>query len=229
MFAVYGVSGQLFRGSLEELRQNNPVSAVARIQAIHPLGRDDEHGSFAFKHDLVDAAQHASHASHDEAHRVGLAAYAQTQAGDPVRHTLKTVGELMSRKVITLPQTATVQEAWQTLVQRGVGQAPVVNAQGILLGLVSRADLLQLDRLPSPNTDAKAWQAFLGQSVVNIMWTPVPSVSPETDIRKLAHVLLDSGLSGLAVVDGQGFVHGFISRSDVLRAVVTEPPLDLWG
>ncbi len=208
MFAVYGVSGQLFRGSLEELRQNNPVSAIARIRAIHPLGRDDGHA---------------------EAHRVGLAAYAQTQAGDPVRHTLKTVGELMSHKVITLPQTATVQEAWQTLVQRGVGQAPVVNAQGILLGLVSRADLLQLDRLPGPDTDAKAWQLFLGQSVVNIMWTPVPSVSPETDIRKLAHVLLDSGLSGLAVVDQQGFVHGFISRSDVLRAVVTEPPLDLWG
>ena len=221
MFAVYGVSGQLFRGSLEELRQNNPVSAIARIHNIHPVGRDDGHDAFAY--------QHAAHTTHDEAHRTGLAAYAQTQAGNPVRHTLKTVGELMSRNVITLLQTATVHEAWQTLVQQGVGQAPVVDAQGILLGLLSRADLLQLNRLPGPNNSPQAWQDFLGQSVANIMWTPVPSVAPETDIRKLAQVLLDTGLSGLAVVDGQGWVQGFISRSDVLRAVVTPAPLDLWG
>jgi len=30
-------------------------------------------------------------------------------------------------------------------------------------------------------------------------------------------------------VDDQGLVMGFISRSDILRAVVTDPPLDLWG
>jgi CBS domain-containing protein len=42
-------------------------------------------------------------------------------------------------------------------------------------------------------------------------------------------VLLESGLPGLPVVDEQGRVIGFISRSDILRAVVTEPPLDLWG
>lgn len=218
MFAVYGVTGQVSRGSLEALRLSNPVSAIARIQNIHPVGRDDVH-----------VAPHATLHSHDEAHRTGLAAYAQAQAGDPVRHTLKTVGELMSRKVITLPQAATVHEAWQTLVQQGVGQAPVVNAQGVLTGLLCRADLLQLQRLPGPDNSLAAWQAFLGQSVASIMWTPVPSVAPETDIRKVAHALLDTGLPGLAVVDGQGFVHGFISRSDVLRAVVTEPPLDLWG
>ena len=60
------------------------------------------------------------------------------------------------------------------------------------------------------------------------MWTPVPSVAPDTDIRRVARVLLDSGLPGLAVVDDDGRVTGFISRSDILRAVVADPPLDLW-
>ena len=65
--------------------------------------------------------------------------------------------------------------------------------------------------------------------VVDIMATPVPSVSPDADIRRVARVLLDTGLPGLAVANEEGNVIGFVSRSDILRAVVTDPPLDLWG
>jgi CBS domain-containing protein len=41
-------------------------------------------------------------------------------------------------------------------------------------------------------------------------------------------VLLDTGLPGLPVVDDDGHVVGFISRTDILHAVVADPPLDLW-
>jgi CBS domain-containing protein len=73
-----------------------------------------------------------------------------------------------------------------------------------------------------------AWQALLAQRVSDLMWTPVPSVAPETDIRRLARVLLDTGLPGLPVVNEQDGVMGFVSRTDILRAVVADPPLDLW-
>jgi CBS domain-containing protein len=73
-----------------------------------------------------------------------------------------------------------------------------------------------------------AWQALLAQRVADLMWTPVPSVAPETDIRRLARVLLDTGLPGLPVVNAQDGVMGFVSRTDILRAVVGDPPLDLW-
>jgi CBS-domain-containing membrane protein len=139
------------------------------------------------------------------------------------------VDTLMSRTVVTLLDTATVQQAWQTLAEQGVGQAPVLNAGGMLVGLLSRADLLRPERLPTPDSHALVWRALLAQSVQDIMWTPVPSVSPDTDIRRVARVLLDTGLPGLPVVDEQGAVIGFVSRSDILQAVVTDPPLDLWG
>jgi CBS domain-containing protein len=92
-----------------------------------------------------------------------------------------------------------------------------------------RADLLPPDRLPAPDRHAVAWQALMAQSVSDIMTTPVPSVAPEADIRHVAQVLLDRDLPGLPVVDAEGGVTGFVSRSDILRAVVTDPPLDLWG
>jgi CBS domain-containing protein len=83
--------------------------------------------------------------------------------------------------------------------------------------------------LPGPDTHALVWKALLVQSVTEWMWTPVPSVAPDTDIRRVARVLLDSSLPGLPVVDDQGLVIAFVSRSDILRAVVADPPLDLWS
>jgi CBS domain-containing protein len=45
----------------------------------------------------------------------------------------------------------------------------------------------------------------------------------------LALLLLDTGLPGLPVVDDDGGLRGFVSRSDILKAVVHDPPLDLWA
>lgn len=225
MFSVYGVGGQLFRGSLEQLRQIGGVSAVARTNPIQPIGYDgdDAHsaapGLFSVPH------PHAS----DEAHRSALAAYAQTQHVLLPRHPLSRVDALMSHRVITIAATATVLQAWEILARQGVGQAPVVNEAGVLVGLLSRADLLHPDRLPRPDSHALVWRALLAKSVQEIMTTPVPSVASNTDIRRVARVLLDTGLPGLPVVDALGQVSGFVSRSDILRAVVTDPPLDLWG
>ena len=224
MFSVYGVGGQLFRGSMEQLRHIGGINAVARSNSVQAVGREGRDHSA----DVFTAL--AQPAASDETHRSALAAYAQTQqVAVAQRHPLKLVVDLMSRVVITIAENATVLQAWQTLAQHGVGQAPVLNRAATLVGLLSRVDLMRPERLPTPDSHALAWQVLLAQSVCDIMSTPVPSVAPDTDIRRVARVLLDTGLPGLAVVDEQGLVCGFISRSDILRAVVTDPPLDLWG
>ena len=61
------------------------------------------------------------------------------------------------------------------------------------------------------------------------MVSPIPTVSPDTGLRRLASVLLDTGLPGLPVTDEYGSLVGFISRTDILRAVAADPPLDLWS
>jgi CBS-domain-containing membrane protein len=134
----------------------------------------------------------------------------------------------MTRHVISLPDIATVEQAWELLAAKGIGQAPVIDESHMLVGLLSRADLTRPDRLPAPDSHALVWRALLAQSVTDVMWSPVPSVAADTDIRRVARVLLDTGLPGLPVVDEAGLVQGFVSRSDILRAVVADPPLDLW-
>lgn len=226
MFYIYGVSGQSFRGSMEQLRQIGRVGAMARANAVRPVKRDGRSPASTDPEILLGAV---TSAPADEAHRIALAAYTQTQNPVMQRHPLRRVDDLMSSNVVTISDAATVLDAWHLLARHGIGQAPVVNEAGVLVGLLSRADLLNPDSLPAPDSNALVWRALMAQNVCDIMWSPVPSVAAATDIRRVARVLLDTGLPGLAVVDEQGVVTGFISRSDILRAVVMDPPLDLWG
>lgn len=221
MFSVYGKAGRLFRGSMEDLRKVDAMSALARSRRIAPIGQDARDHASAFP-----ATVHETPV--DVVHRSAMAAYAQTTKAETHRHPLSRVEDIVTRTVVTLPDTATVGDAWAMLAERGMGQVPVVDAQGVLVGLLTRADLTRPDRLPGPNMHALVWRALLAQSVAEVMWSPVPSVAMDTDIRRVARVLLDTGLPGLPTVDDLGHVTGFVSRTDILRAVVADPPLDLW-
>jgi CBS-domain-containing membrane protein len=229
MFFVYGTSGQLFRGSMEQLRQIRGVGSLARTRRVEALGRDGREVSEDTGAPSLVARESASGHGFDTSRPAPLSAYLQTQQGTAQRRPLSLVADVMSHQPITLPDSATVMQAWQLLADQSVGQAPVLNAAGQLVGLLTRADLLQPQQLPDPTQHALVWKALLARPVTAIMATPVPSVTAESDIRRVAQVLLDTGLPGLPVVDEQGQVSGFISRSDILRAVVTDPPLDLWG
>lgn len=224
MFSVYGKAGRVFRGSMEELRQVGPIARTTRSNVVVPVGLDPQDQNPSRFNALIGPAPAPS----DTAHRTALAAYAQTVHPAMPRQPLTHVFAVMSKSVTTVPDSATVDQAWQVLAHNRLGQAPVVTPDSMLVGLISRADLMHPDRLPGPDTHALAWRALLMQPVVELMWTPVPSVSPDTDIRRVARVLLDTGLPGLPVVDDDGKVTGFVSRSDILRAVVADPPLDLW-
>ena len=222
MFSVYGKAGRLFRGSMEELRHVGPVAAVVRARGVSPIGFDpDDHQGSNFD-------ELSPHALPDRAHREALDSYSQTARVEHPRQPITRVEAIMHSPVITVSNGSTVEQAWQTLAKNHLGQAPVVSDNGILVGLLSRADLMRQERLPGPESHALVWRALLMQSVVEVMWTPVPSVSKDTDVRRVARVLLDTGLPGLPVADESGQVVGFVSRSDILRAVVADPPLDLW-
>ena len=104
----------------------------------------------------------------------------------------------------------------------------MVNAQGRVVGLLLRADIAPVDLLPQPAAVPQAI-ARARRSVSEAMVSPVPTVAAHTELRRVAPVLLDTGLPGLPVTDDAGVLQGFITRTDILRAVVADPPLDLWS
>lgn len=224
MFAIHGTSGQMFRGPLEELRKIAPTMQLGRVRALAAVtarGIDPDAAASRVGPEASPVLGHPQRQAVNE--------YASIQSPKPQRHPLTRVLDVMTPAVLTVRDTASVLEAWQLLADRGMGQAPVVNAQGRLVGMITRGELLGPEQLPGPDTHVLAWRAMLMQPVTHLMITPVPSVEPQTDLRRVAQLLLDLGLPGLPVVADEGLVSAFISRSDILRAVVHDPPLDLWS
>ncbi|MDP1534343.1 MAG: CBS domain-containing protein [Rubrivivax sp.] len=216
MFSVYSVQGRTFTGTLDQWRKVSKVTAPARTGAIEPVSARLP-------------GTHDSDGGPLDTPRSAIAAYTQTQQASAQRHPLSRVQELMSSGVFTVVQTASLAQGWQLLAAHAIGQAPVVDERGRLVGLLLRADLMQAGLLPAPGSDPRRWLELQAQPVASVMRTPVPSVAVDADIRRVAEVLLAAGLPGLPVADDHGAVIGFISRSDILRAVVADPPLELWA
>lgn len=207
MFQVHGVAGRVFSTKAETLRRIEQVSAPTAAAAIET--------------DEVALSRRTDDGSHQGAepgpHRPELQAYAQVQGSadtDTPRHRRPRVGEWMSPQVHRLRTGQSLGEARAVLAAHHIAQAPVVDDDGRLVGLLLAADL----------ADAPP-----GAPVAAGMRSPVPATSAETDLRQLALALLNTGLPGMPVTGPQGALVGFITRGDVLRAVATEPPLDLWG
>ncbi len=226
MFSVYGVAGRQFIGSAEQLRHVERVNASPRTRRVDPNESDLPDRVSA---DPAFLPGVSAVGASPVARRHALAAYAQTQPRETQRQAITRVAEVMSQPALTLTQDTPVLDAWKLLAYHGYGQAPVVSASGMLVGLLLRADLLRAERLAVPALDQATWQALMAQAIADVMWTPVPSATADTDVRRVAGVLHDNGLPGLPVVDEAGMVTGIVTRGDIVRAVAQDPPLDLWG
>jgi CBS-domain-containing membrane protein len=163
---------------MEDLRKVAPTLRVAKLRPLDPASDDP-------------ASPQTPPAAHEGERRAAqaLSAYGRVQHPPVDRRPLQRVGDVMHPDPVVLRQHTTVRQGWWTLYDHGVGQAPVVNEAGAVVGLLSRAELMQPERLPRPDGLAIAWQALMAQSVTQVMVSPVPCATPETDLRRLAQVL----------------------------------------
>lgn len=209
MFSIYGISGPIFSGTLEEM---NRVRALAKARAARAIAQEgDEMG--------VEAMVHPPGHPGEEAVR----AYRAMLPRDLERGPLYHAGQIMQHQVVSLVANDDVAQAWRILRDRRIHQAPVLDGGARLVGIVSERDLLT-----AINIDAGQIVESLSRRVGDVMTTPVVAAAPVTDIRRIADVMLEHGVDGVPVMGDDGRLVGFVSRGDILRAVVTDPPLSLW-
>jgi len=110
--------------------------------------------------------------------------------------------EIMTRQVISILSDATVEDAARLLARNRISGLPVVNAEGMLVGLVTEHDLI----------------ARAGRLVSEIMSRSVITVSPDTEIEQVQHLLTNQRIRRVPVVEN-GRVVGIVSRSDLVRQI----------
>ena len=209
MFSVYGVTGRVFSGTLEELSR---VREVARTRSSRAINSEDVNWPVD---DLI--------ASGIGPNEKAVRAYRAMLPREIERGPLYHAGQIMQRKVICLGVNDDIGKAWKTLRSHSIRQAPVLDDAAQLVGMVGEHDLLTAIHIETGEI-----MEVRGQRVGDVMTTPVITAEPVTDIRRIARVMLTHRIDGVPVTGEMGRLVGYVSRSDILRAVVADPPLSLW-
>ena len=129
--------------------------------------------------------------------------------------------EIMTEKVVTVPESASVAEASGTLVTHEISAAPVVDPDGRVVGIVSDGDLLRDRLMPDPRAHLRPVDASgegdPPRSVSAVMTTPVHTLPASADEAEILRLMLAYRIKSVPVVDAEHRVVGIVSRGDLLR------------
>jgi CBS-domain-containing membrane protein len=115
------------------------------------------------------------------------------------------VKEIMTTRVVTVTADTPVPVIAGLLRENRISGVPVVDAPGAVVGLVSEYDLLARE----------------GETAGEVMTSSVITVSEDTDVDDVRHLLIERRIRRVPVLSGQKLA-GIVSRGDVVALLTTE-------
>lgn len=122
--------------------------------------------------------------------------------------------DYMATRLISFGPETSLQDAIRALQEYGISGAPVVDAGGRLVGMLSELDCI---RAVTDQTGRGADAGIKGQ-VADYMSRNPDRVAHDADLTEVARLFMQQGRRRLPVVRS-GKLVGQISRRDILRAV----------
>lgn len=110
------------------------------------------------------------------------------------------VRDIMTTNPLTVTETTTIHETARLMSRHRITGLPVLNEAHRVIGIVSESDLFTKK----------------GNSVGDVMTREVISITSDTSVEILTHLLTDHRIRRLPVIDGDKLV-GIVSRADIVR------------
>ncbi|MGI5880340.1 MAG: CBS domain-containing protein [Syntrophomonadaceae bacterium] len=119
------------------------------------------------------------------------------------------VEDLMNRKVISINDRLSIEEALQKMHEHGIRRLPVT-VDGKLVGMIVEHDIEKAMRRPG----------VIPQTPVDwIMTKKVITANADEEITMAVKKLIKNKISGIPVVEGDKLI-GIISETDILKAFI---------
>ena len=139
--------------------------------------------------------------------------------------------QIMTREVISVTPSTSIEDAARIMRQTHISGLPVLDDAGKLVGIVSERDFLRRSEIGT-GRKRPAWLQFLlgpgraaadfvqerGRKVEDVMTRDPITVSEETSLQDLVHLMEKHGVKRLPVMSGKT-LRGIVTRSNLLQAV----------
>jgi acetoin utilization protein AcuB len=162
---------------------------------------------------------------HPSGHRTHNPYEHQFQGAPPPRQPALLASQIMSSPVVSLHVDNTTKEAWALMEKSGLRHIPIIDLKLRPVGMISDRDLFTSSSHFKFQDKQPDWESIrIGTYMKNRILTALPS----TEIRQIARVMLTEHVGAMPVVTEPGELVGIITRTDILRTVTNEVPLELW-
>ncbi|MBB3002209.1 CBS domain-containing protein [Paraburkholderia tropica] len=141
--------------------------------------------------------------------------------------------DVMTPNVVTVSPETSVRDAAKLLLERRISGAPVLDAQGQLVGIISEGDLLRRIEIGTDSTRRKRWLDFFATNadadayvksharrVEDVMTTEIVSVNEEDSLTHIAALMERRGVKRVPVLR-DGKLVGIVSRANLLQALAS--------
>lgn len=210
MFYTRELSGILQAYRPGAIRERRAVRAVTEVSAIETSGNS-----------VVSGTQGPS--AEEGARDAALEAYARAENPDGRRRRVMFARDLMTTPVVTVSPDTILGEIQKIFLRRRFRHIPVVSSANHVEGIVSDRDLLRL--IASASEAVERWQA---RPANDFMVHPVLVASDDSEVREIARVMFEERVGCVPIVDERQGIVGMVTRSDILRTLLVQAPLELW-
>ena len=128
------------------------------------------------------------------------------------------VRDVMTSKLITVDQHATLAEVETLFEKHNFNGLPVVDKADRLIGMITKLDLIKAfdftkeDKIPH-------YKTIMGQEIQTVMTKKLHLFYPETPLTKVLHQMILTRYKSLPVVADANCLVGIVSREDIVRAL----------
>ena len=216
MFYVFGSSGRTFDGTLEALRRVEKTSAINSVRKV----ADDEDAVAP-----VGDTQTPRKTSDYSALSNNAKQYSDMLAKQGSREVVHHAYQIMTQPAQCIASHWVLSQVAEQFRSYVFHVFPILDDHQQLVGLLSRRDFYEF----LLSEDARL--SNLSSSVAECFITPnsiVYCADPVTDVRRIATLLVEKNLDAVPVTEENGRLVGIVSRTDILKCAIADPPLSLW-
>jgi len=140
---------------------------------------------------------------------------------DRISRENRTARDLMTPNPVTVPENATLAEVADVMAHRRLKRLPVVDANGKLVGIISRLDLLRTvaERFPATGDEPQLAGLRGDLPLARVMRKDVPVLHPDTPLPEVMQAVVSTRLNRALVVDADRRVVGIVTDEELLDRV----------